>query len=84
MLINNLNSRKLEEVGDFLGLNLITGTNILSTLFKWTVNFPVMIVNLFAKLLRVKPYKPTHRIFNYVFKLNYGPLEYLKRKLLSF
>ena len=84
MLISNLDSKKLLKVGDFLGINLITGTNIVSTLFRWIVNTPVKIISLFTKLIRSKSYKPTHKIFNYEFKFNFAPFEFFKRKLLSY
>jgi len=65
-------------------MNLITGTGILSTLFKGAVNVPISVANLGNKVLKRKPYKPKSKIFKKNFKFNFGPFEFAKRKLLSY
>lgn len=67
-------------MGDFLKINLITGTNIISKICSLIVNTPLFVANLLNKPFG--SYKFELKSFN--FKFNYGPLEYFKRKLLSY
>jgi len=64
-------------------MDLITGTNMLTTLFKTTVNLPTSVLNLFRKIVKKEPYVPKSAIFSKNFKLNFAPFEFFKRKLLS-
>ena len=49
--IENASSQTLIKMGDFLNLDLVTGTNIVSTLFNGTVNLPINIMNIGNKIL---------------------------------
>jgi len=44
--LNNLSSYILLRIGEFLSLDLITGTNILSKVFKGIMNTPLALLNL--------------------------------------
>ncbi len=83
MNLNEIDSDTLVKIGDFLNMNIITGSNIISTLFRWTVNLPFTVANLGLKIARSKKtITPKNWLFNYKFKLNMGPLDFLKKKLL--
>jgi len=70
-------------VGNFLKLNMITGTNIISTIFRGAVNIPVFLFNLPMKLTGSKyRLEPGSKIFRYKFKFNFQPFELLKKRLL--
>lgn len=81
---SNLDSETLIEVGNFLGMNLIKGTNIISTIFNSSINLPINIYNIFRKIRKMKAYKPKHKIFNHEIKLNFGPFEFMKKKFLQY
>ena len=63
MEISQTDSETLIKIGEFLGMNLITGTNIISTIFRTFINLPITVNNLIAKLTKSKPHKPKHSIF---------------------
>ncbi len=44
--LDNFSSNKLLRVGDFLSLDLITGTNIITKVFKGIMNTPLSLLNL--------------------------------------
>jgi len=81
MDLSKADSETLMKAGDFLGMNLLTGTNLISTLVNTTVNIPKQIGNLKNKVLgKSKRYETRTKQL----KLNYGPLEFFKRKFLSY
>ena len=46
MQITLADSETLIKMGEFLGMNLITGTNVISTIFKTFVNLPITLYNI--------------------------------------
>ena len=80
MFLKNADSDLLLKIGEFLGIKLVTGTHIISTIVKFAVNFPILVNNLLNKVFK---FIPILKKFEPIFKLNYFPFEYFKRKLLS-
>lgn len=75
------------RLGDFLGMNLITGTKTISVLYRGVANSPLWILNLARRMVGKDKIVPKKRsllkqALNYEFKLNWGPFEILKRKLI--
>ena len=83
-MISEAESKILIQIGEFLGLNLITGTKTISKLYRGTIRIPMHLINLFYKAIGKKPIELKSGIFNHEFKLNWGPFEMLKKKLLQY
>jgi len=81
--LSSLDSESLSRAAEFLGINYVSGTNIISTLFRWAVNLPFNAANLYHTVVQSKKrVVPKHWIFNYEIKLNGILLERIKRKLI--
>ena len=65
MNISQADSDTLLKAADFLCLKAVTGTNILSSLFKAAVNIPNKVLNLAKKAFKKEPVTPKHPVFNH-------------------
>lgn len=83
--IENMDSEMLRNANDFLMYEFVEGTFILNLLYRTTVNLPRLAINAAMWIAR-NPYRAvwTHPFFNWTFRMNFFPLEWLKRGLLRF
>jgi hypothetical protein len=64
-------------------MDYITGTHVVNTIYKHTVNLPKYLTNLFFWITRSKKrVEFDHKFFKMEIKLNFFPFENLKKKLL--
>jgi hypothetical protein len=64
-------------------MDYITGTHVVNTIYKHTVNLPKYLINLFLWITKSKKrVEFDYKFFRMEIKLNYLPFEYFKKKLL--
>ena len=63
LTISQMDSETLIKIGEFLGLNMITGTKTLSTLYNSTLNIPTNVLNRCNKMLNKVAYTPKNGLF---------------------
>lgn len=73
-----MNSEDLITVSKFLGMEIITGTYIMSKLLNITINTPIFLANLYKMATK----KDKFKYIDFDLKLNFGPFEILKRNLI--
>lgn len=73
----------LLKVADFLGMNVVTGGKTLSILYRFAVNLPITVYNLCNRARGREAYTVRSRFFTHEFKLNWGPFELAKKRLIK-
>jgi len=83
--LRDMDSETLRNVSDFLMYEYVEGTFIVNLLYNTTVNLPRQAINAAMWVAR-KSYRAvwTHPFFNYTFRLNFFPFEFLKKHLIKF
>jgi len=80
--LSKFDSETLKRVCEFMMIDYFDGTNMISLLYRHTVNTPKYILNIFRRIVNEPPYVWDTPFFTHQFKLNYFPFEYFKKFLL--
>ena len=80
--LSRLDSETLKRVCEFMMIDYFDGTNIISIIYRYTVNTPKYLINILRRIVNEKPYEWNYPFFTHQFKLNYPPFEYVKKALL--
>lgn len=75
-----MSSDDLVTVCRFLGMEVITGTYIISKLLNLTINTPIWLANLYRSYMK----KDKFAYSQFELKMNFGPFEYLKKNLIIY
>ena len=78
---NNLDSKLLKRVCEFMMIDHFDGTNIVTQIYRYSVTTPRYMLNIFRKMMG-KPAVEWNHPLGYTLNLNYFPVKYMQKNLL--